>query len=99
MAGQSSNSPRGKGGNFATDRNPFANTGAKGKYPDIPSDSTLASAVNAILAAGAWISFGTTKDGGAIAITILKDDARHRTYCSNLEELHDALQGIMQTYL
>lgn len=90
--------PKGKGGNLKTERNPWGGQAKDAHYPEFAPDSDLASAVNTLLTAECAIIIGTTRDRGALCLTILDGDDRHRTYCSDQRELHDALQMIMQTF-
>jgi len=37
---------------------------------------------------------GRTRDGGAMVLTVLDGDNRHRTYCSSTAELEAALESL-----
>jgi hypothetical protein len=58
----------------------------------------VAQALDTVIAAGCAVMLGQTRDQGAIMITILEGDNRHRTYCSNEQELDDAIAAMIETY-
>lgn len=88
---------KGKGGDFATGRNPFQDR-PRQIGPDIGKCPALPSAVGSVLKAECAIIISLTRDGGAVCLTILDGDNRHRTYCSSQAELDDAMQALMQMY-
>lgn len=89
----------GKGGSFDTRPNPFA-----GKVqlvrnrPNLTEVSNIGRAIQVLLQAGCAMLIGQTRDGGALVLTILDGDTRHRTYCSNDSELQDAFDAIEEMY-
>jgi len=91
-------SESGKGGNFATRKNPF--TARKGTTirPRLDEITSLGTAIDAILDAECAVIIGSTRDGGALVLTILDNDERHRTYCSNPEELEEAITEVIMLY-
>lgn len=94
----SSREAGGKGGNFQTRANPFGERVSKGSAPELASIAMATQAVDITLKAGCAVMFGHTRDGGAICITILDGDDRHRTYCSSEEELDQALTRMSEMY-
>jgi hypothetical protein len=89
----------GKGGNFDTRKNPFtAKTVRKGGAPDIASAIGLGPALDALLKAGCAFMVGRTRDEGALVLTVLDQDDRHRTYCSTEEELDEAITALSMMY-
>jgi len=88
----------GKGGNFATRKNPFTQTQGARNRPSLADNSSVGLALDAILNSECAIIVGSTRDGGALVLTILDGDERHRTYCSNDGELDDAIKVILRLY-
>jgi len=88
----------GKGGDFATRKNPFTARKSPGSRPNLDAHGDIGTALDAILNQGCAVIIGTTRDGGALVITILDNDDRHRTYCSNEDELEEAISEIIQLY-
>lgn len=92
-------SESGKGGNFDTRPNPFAGVRATPKMAaDFTEVRDLAKALQLLTEAGCAMLVGRTRDGGAVVLTILDGDTRHRTYCSDADELNDAFTSIMNMY-
>jgi len=91
--------PKGKGGNFDTRTNPFLGKGAPVKHaPSCTEIPNATSVIDAIIRAGCAILLGQTRDGGALVLTILDGDNRHRTYCSTQEELDAAFNALWDMY-
>jgi len=88
----------GKGGDFATRKNPFTARKSPGERPRMDACGSLGTALDAILDNGCAIIIGSTRDGGALVLTILENDERHRTYCSNEEELDQAIHEVIMLY-
>jgi len=88
----------GKGGDFATRKNPFTVRKATSSRPNLDAVGHLGTALDAILNQGCAIIIGVTRDNGALVLTILDNDERHRTYCSNEDELEEAINEIIQLY-
>lgn len=92
-------SPSGKGGNFDTRVNPFARASKVEKSrPNFTEVSNLGQALQVCVEAGCALMLGSTRDGGAMVLTILDGDDRHRTYCSNDVELQEAFDAIVDRY-
>jgi len=91
--------PKGKGGNFDTRRNPFdRQIRAVAGAPELANCTRLGLALDLVMRAGCATIIGTTRDGGAVVLTILDGDDRHRTYCANEKELDDAISAIEELY-
>jgi len=88
----------GKGGDFATRKNPFTARKSANSRPNLDACGHLGTALDAILNQGCAIIVGVTRDNGALVLTILDNDERHRTYCSNEDELEEAINEIIQLY-
>ena len=89
----------GKGGNFETRKNPFGlNLVPKGGAPDFASVKNMGAVIDALVKAGCAIMLGRTRDEGALVLTILDGDDRHRTYCSSEEELDAAFDAMAEMY-
>lgn len=85
--------------NGATRANPFQNNQAGKATAYLADVQGLGMACDAILGEGCAIVFSRTRDGGALVVTILDDDQRHRTYCSNQVELDRAIESIGYAYI
>lgn len=89
----------GKGANFDTRANPFTHktpsTVVRADYTEVPN---IGKALQVLCVAGCAIILGATRDGGAMVLTILDGDTRHRTYCSTSEEIQDAFDAIIDMY-
>jgi hypothetical protein len=98
MPNRTTKTETGKHGLWDTRPNPFgskapqANTAS---YAEIPS---FGLAVDKILRAGCAVLLGQTRDGGALVLTILDGEERHRTYCSNQSDLDKAITSIDFAY-
>lgn len=89
----------GKGGTFDTRANPFSKMRLpNGGAPLVTECSSLWAGVQCALTAGCAVLVGHTRDGGALCITVLDNDERHRTYVSNADELEEAAQALMHLY-
>jgi hypothetical protein len=90
---------KGKGGNFASQANPFfGGPQRKGTAPDLTEVPELSKAVQVLLKAGCAILIGQTRDGGAVVLTILDGEQRHRTYCASDVDVREALTAIHNMY-
>lgn len=90
--------PRGKGENWDTRPNPFASTKGIGHAPSLGDIPNLGLAFDKVLEQGCAILVGWTRDNGALVLTVLDGDQRHRTYCSNQDELDAAIQALSFVY-
>ena len=88
----------GKGGNFQTRANPFGEREPVGGAPNCNAVPQFASAVDALLHSGCALILGHTRDGGAVVLTVLDGQNRHRTYCRTGEELEDACTSLLIAY-
>jgi hypothetical protein len=90
---------KGKGGNFDTRRNPFLDRKAvKGNAPELASVVGLGLVLDKVLRGGNAVMLGHTRDGGALVITILDGDLRHKGYNASEEELEAAFQALEEMY-
>jgi hypothetical protein len=87
----------GKGGAFVTGANPFHNARVGG-FPMPDKTPLLVGAICAVLRAECAIIIGTTRDGGALSLTVLDGDQRHKTYCSSEAELSEAAKALIEMY-
>lgn len=89
----------GKGASFDTRANPFANKtlspSVRADYTEVPN---IGKALQVLCNAGCAAIVGATRDGGAMVLTILDGDTRHRTYCSTSAELQEAVDAIIDMY-
>lgn len=90
-------SPKGMGGNFIVEQNPQQQQ-ATGKAP-VPSDVPgFVVAMGYALASGAGVLLTHTRDGGALAITVLDGPEKLKTYCSSKEQLSEAALALRRRY-
>jgi len=89
----------GKGGNFESKNNPFySGPQRKNTRPVITDFPSIAQALELCIAQGCACMVGGTRDNGAVVLTILDGDKRLRTYCSNDQELSDAIEAMSKMY-
>lgn len=92
-------SPTGKGGNIDTRPNPFGISRiSKQTRPDVATCPSLLQCLDMGITAGAGFIIAGTRDGGALCITVLEGDTRHRTYCSSDEELEEAVASLTEYF-
>jgi hypothetical protein len=89
---------RGKGEDWDTRPNPFASIKIAGVAPSLGDISALGVALDKVLGAGCAILLGRTRDGGALVLTVLDGELRHRTYCSTSTELEQAISSLSYLY-
>lgn len=53
------------------------------------------SAIHHAVGSGAALNFAATRDGGAVVLTLLDGPNRPKVYCSNVQELHQALTDLV----
>lgn len=92
------NNPRshgtGKGASLKTDRNPFLTKTSSSRAPGLSGIVSLGGVLDKVLERECAILLGNTRDGGALCITILDGQDRHRTYCSTEDETREAFEAI-----
>jgi hypothetical protein len=89
---------KGKGGLFDTRPNPFGYQKGTHIAPTLTESDNLGRVFDAVCGNGCALILGHTRDGGALVITVLDGDQRHRTYCSNDNELAGALDALWVSY-
>lgn len=57
----------------------------------------IATAVQAVLGTGAALIFSATRDYGAICLTLLDGNDRHKVYATNVQELQQALNDLVES--
>ncbi len=88
----------GTGENWDTRRNPFLSKGDMHIAPSFTDCTDLARLLDSVCRAGCALMVGHTRDGGAVVLTILDGDNRHRTYSSNDAELQGAIDSAFAAY-
>lgn len=92
--------PKKSNGEFTSGQNPFLKL--MGSYKDMHAGldevHNLAEILDNIVRSGCAIMFGETRDGGAMVITILDGDNRHRTYCHDVDEVNKAFEVMAEMY-
>lgn len=62
-------------------------------------DSKLvALALAAVVSDGAALMFGTTRDYGAVCLTLMSGNDRRKVYPSNVQELEQALRDLVESF-
>lgn len=86
-------------------RGMFAGEQATNKTVRTASDSVrsidaalLADAIAAAISDGVAVLFAATRDGGAVVITVLDGDKRHKAYASNAGELLQAVTDLRASF-
>jgi len=87
---------RGRGGSLQTSANPFTRDRKYDGGARVGRSENFALAIDGALNSGLAIILGRTRDGGAISITLLAGEERHRTYCASQDELDEACAAIIR---
>ena len=88
----------GKGGNFASRPNPFVGTRSPGRAPELATAVPIGAVLDEVLQAGCAIMLGHTRDGGAVVVTVLDGEMRHRSYASSEQELDQMMLALHDAY-
>ncbi len=88
----------GKGENWDTRKNPFLSAKTGHIAPELADVASFGRVVDLVLRNGCALMVGHTRDGGALVLTVLDGEYRHRTYCSNASELEDAITSMQSSY-
>jgi len=62
------------------------------------SPGLIAEAVVRVAVSGAALMVSTTRDGGAVCLTLFDNDTRDKMYAHSVEEIEVALQGLIEEY-
>jgi hypothetical protein len=90
--------PKKKGhADFYSSASPFARE-ARPYDARVEDSPGAGSVIDTILATGNAVIFGTTRDGGAICVTVCEDDQRHKTYVHSQIELDNAMSFLAHHY-
>ena len=87
---------RGRGGALQTTSNVFGRERRGEVNPKMEGVNLGADTVDRLHAHGYALVIGRTRDGGAVSITLLDGDERHRTYCATQEELNEAFDTLRE---
>lgn len=82
-------------GNVRTD-SPFRRQRGGSELGDFAEVPGLSSVLNAVVAGGNGVLIGVTRDGGAISVTLMAGEERHRTYASDQNELDQAFTELAE---
>lgn len=77
----------------------FSKASAESHAKDIVAlidSSLLHDAVLVCVDAGWLLSFGSSRDGGAVSVRVTNDEGRDGVWCGNSAELERALQGVVE---
>jgi hypothetical protein len=78
--------------------NPFGPAAARTGLPSLGDCSGLVLALDSALAAGDAIILGTTRDGGAVCVTVLVGDDRYKFYAVTESELTHCMEALITYY-
>lgn len=87
----------GKGGQFKEERT-SRNSRRSGSADSVAGIAGFTDTVERVIAAGAYISFGRTTDGGATLIRVLDGDAKLTSYCNSRQDILEALAALDNRY-
>lgn len=87
----------GKGGAFKEERT-VARARTNSGADSLAAFGSLAECIETVIAAGAYISFGRTSDGGATLIRVLDNDKKLSSYCSSRAEILEAMEALNKRY-
>lgn len=96
--GQKDPQGTGRGGQFKREQNNARKTFSSGTGPNLDRYGSLGHCIQSVIAAGAYISFGRTTDGGATLIRVLDGDTKLHTYCSSDSEVLEAMEVLENEY-
>jgi len=88
---------KGRGGTFREERQDRPGRRI-GNADSIAGVAGVGDTIECTIAAGCYISFGRTTDGGATVIRVLDGDKKLTTYCVTQQDLIDALAALVQRY-
>jgi len=88
----------GKGGAFKREPAKAVWSAPPGQAASLDRYGSLAHCIESVLEAGAYISFGRTRDGGAIVIRVLDGDNKLTSYCHSHEEVMEAMAALEADY-
>jgi len=88
----------GKGGDFRVEKNDRYSGQGEGTAASLQRYGSLAECIECVIAAGAYISFGRTSDGGATLIRVLDGRDKLSSYCSSHAEVLEAMEALRLRY-
>jgi hypothetical protein len=88
----------GRGGAWDSRANPFLSKDKQHIAPSFTDVTDLARLLDALCRSGCACMVGHTRDGGAVVLTVLDGDNRHRTYAANIDELQAAIDSALAAY-
>lgn len=97
MGNKDVQSTNGKGGAFK-EETVTRNTPQAGARPILTGIGDFGRIVEAVVSAGGYMSIGQTSDGGALILRILHGDKKLTTYCSNHQQLQEAIFALVVRY-
>jgi len=98
MAKYNEQSTSGKGGEFRVEKNERFSGQGDGAAANLKRFGSLAECIECVIAAGAYISFGRTTDGGATLIRVLDGGDKLSSYCHSSEEIMEAMAALQLRY-
>lgn len=88
----------GKGGNFKRENAQAQSGRFNGGAADFDRYGSMGHVIETVLQAGAYISFGRTRDGGASVIRVLDGDDKLTSYCHTHVEIMEAFEALEKLY-
>jgi len=88
----------GTGGSFKVEKNDKAAYKPTGNRANLDRYGSLGHAVESVLQSGAFISFGTTSDGGSVLIRVLDGPDKLSSYCHSDSDFLEAMEALENRY-
>lgn len=89
---------QGTGGAFKVEKNAKGFERAKGNRACLDRYGSLGHVIESVLQSGAYISFGTTTDGGSVLVRVLDGDSKLSSYCHSNNEFMEAMEALEDRY-
>jgi len=88
----------GQGGDFRVEQNGRRAPASDGAAASLGRYGSLAECIECVIAAGAYVSFGRTSDGGATLIRVLDGNDKLTSYCHTHAQLLEAMEALQLRY-
>lgn len=87
----------GKGGSFKVEKTSYSKAVIESSLT-LDGLFGIGALIDAVVAAGGYISFGRTGDGGAILLRVLDGPDKLTSYCSSRQEVLEAFEALKERY-
>lgn len=88
----------GTGGSFKLEKNDKVTKKPTGTRANLDRYGSLGHCVESIIQAGAYISFGSTTDGGSVLVRVLDGPDKLSSYCHSDAEFMEAMEALENRY-